>query len=524
MTDFFRKMFLICPERLLLLTLMFGCGALGTTLNESAVEEGFDDDYTPSYDQGDSTSTDKYGYEADQHDTSSDLQEEYSSIESSTYIVTQNGNGSINGSGRKIVIERYYYINITKYVPISPESNKRHLIMNISQEARRFLTGSLSTIIIPSFYTLVCLLCVPINICALLIFIRRIKPKTPLVICMMNLACADLLFSVVLPFKISYHFNGNDWIFGRAMCRIVTAAFYWNMYCSVLLISLISVDRLLAVVYPFQSLSWRSPAKAVISCAAMWILSFVGSMHLLFTEQTFNLTELNITTCHDIQPSQPFWGYKMHYIALCFLLFFLPLIITLVSYTRVIFRLSKVKPGFPDCSPKKRRTMFLAATVLVMFVLCFLPTNIVLLAHQLMYSEEIEDQEKEMNPDRLYVIYLVCLCLGSLNCILDPLVYYLGSFYFKKEVSSMLKYKKIEQCTSGSRLHRGRTPNPTVKKTSSDSSQVNLQSTQETAGLIGTLSMHQRDLLGFFYLGSFKMTLKLKKFCIAGCNKLLQSV
>ncbi|XP_041666747.1 proteinase-activated receptor 1-like isoform X2 [Cheilinus undulatus] len=499
MTDFLREMFFICPERLLLLTLMFGCCCLGTTLNESAVEVGFDDDYTPSYDQEDSTSTDESGYQevfvgagfrplltsdihvvgngagflpprtidADQHDTSSDLQEEHSSIESSTYIVTQNGNGSINGSGRKIVIERYYYINITKYVPISPESNKRHLIMIISQEARRFLTGSLSTIIIPSFYTLVCLLSVPINIWALLIFIRRIKPKTLAVIYMMNLACADLLFSMVLPFKISYHFTGNDWIFGPAMCRIVTAAFYWNMYCSVLLISLISVDRLLAVVYPIQSLSWRSPAKAVISCAAMWILSFLGSMHLLFTEQTFNLTELNITTCHDIQPSQPFLCYKMYYIILCFLLFFLPLIITLVSYTQVIFSLIKVQPGVPDHSQKKRRAMFLTATVLVMFVLCFLPTNIVFLVHQLMYSEEIQDPENEGNPDRLYIIYSVCLSLGSLNCILDPLVYYFGSSCFQKEVSSMLKCQKTKQSTSGGQSSPGQS-NPSVLTTQTD--------------------------------------------------------
>ncbi|XP_041667037.1 proteinase-activated receptor 1-like [Cheilinus undulatus] len=337
--------------------------------------------------------------------------------------------------------------------PRGPETTPRYEDdegrQNLSEEAWWFLTGSLSTTIIPSFYTLVCLLSVPINICALLVFIKRIEPKKPAVIYMMNLACADLLFSMVLPFKISYHFMGNDWIFSRAMCRIVTAAFYWNMYCSILLISLISVDRLLALVYPIQSLSWRSPAKAVIACAVMWILSFVGSVHLLFTEQTFNLTALNITTCHDIQLSQPFLWYKMYYITLCFLLFFLPLIITMVSYTRVILTLSKVQPELPDHSQKKRRAMFLTATVLVMFVLCFLPSNIIFIVHQLMYSEEIEDQEKEMNPDRLYVIYLFCLCLGSLNCILDPLVYYFGSSQFQKELSSMMGCQKTKQSTNG---------------------------------------------------------------------------
>ncbi|KAM6975875.1 proteinase-activated receptor 1-like [Tautogolabrus adspersus] len=333
----------------------------------------------------------------------------------------------------------------------SEESRNRSLqgdiVMHVSEEARLFLTGPVSTIFIPSFYTLVCLISVPINICAVLVFIRRIKIKNPAVIYMLNLACADLLFAMVLPFKISYHFNGNDWIFGPAMCRVVTAAFYWNMYCSVLLIALISVDRLLAVVYPIDSLSWRSPTKAIIACVAMWILSFAGSLHLLFTEQTFKLTQLNITTCHDIQPSNPFLCYKMYFITLCCLLVFLPMIITMVSYTRVIMTLSKDQPGVPDHSLKKRRAVFLSGTVLVMFVLCFTPTNLIFIVHYVNISEV---DENFGDADNLYIVYLIFLCLGSLNCLLDPLVYYFGSSQFQKELSSMLGWKKKKtQGTSG---------------------------------------------------------------------------
>ncbi|XP_041667042.1 proteinase-activated receptor 1-like [Cheilinus undulatus] len=362
-------------------------------------------------------------------------------------------NKAFNNQDENPLIQR----NDSKVLVLDSRANKSSVLHSylyntsregLSGKARLFLTGSLSTIIIPSFYTLVCFLSVPVNICALLVLTRRVRPKKPAVIYMMNLACADLLFSMVLPFKISYHFNGNNWIFGPAMCRMVTAAFYWNMYCSVLLIALISVDRLLAVVYPIQSLSWRSPAKAVIACAAMWILSFAGTMHLLFTEQTFNLTELNITTCHDIQPSKPLWGYKSYYITLCFLLFFFPLIITLVFYAWVIFTLSKVQPGVPDRSQKKRRAMFLTATVLVMFVLCFTPTNLVLLTHQLMYSEGAVVQEYKENTDNILVLYVVFLCLGSLNCILDPLVYIFGSSQFQKELSNMLlKLQKTPEST-----------------------------------------------------------------------------
>uniref|UniRef100_UPI0037E7E74B proteinase-activated receptor 1-like n=1 Tax=Semicossyphus pulcher TaxID=241346 RepID=UPI0037E7E74B len=344
----------------------------------------------------------------------------------------------------------------------------------VSEEARLFLTGPVSTILIPSFYTVVCLVSVPINICALLVLARRIKPKKPAAIYMLNLACADLLFAMVLPFKISYHFSGNNWIFGPVMCRVVTAAFFWNMYCSVLLIACISVDRLLAVVYPIDSLAWRSPTKAFITCVAMWILSFIGSLHLLFTEQTVHLEHLNITTCHDVESSQLFMCYKMYFITLCCLLFFLPLLITVVSYIRVILTLSRVPPGVPGSSRKRRRAVVLALTVLVMFVLCFTPTNCVFIVHQVLFKGG--DDISQENPDGFYVVYLVFLCLGSLNCLLDPLVYYFGSSQFQKELSSVLRCSKAKQSTSSS--HSPSDPSCSssqtiLKSSSTDSSKIN---------------------------------------------------
>ncbi|XP_074547046.1 proteinase-activated receptor 1-like [Halichoeres trimaculatus] len=316
----------------------------------------------------------------------------------------------------------------------------------ISEEAELFLTGRLSTVFIPSFYTLVFIISVPFNICAVLVFVRRIKPKNPAVVFMLNLACADLLFAAVLPFKISYHFKGNDWIFGPAMCRLVTAAFFWNMYCSVLLIACISVDRLLAVVYPMDSLTWRTPRKAVLACVAMWVVSFVGSMHILFTEQTVWLHQLNITTCSDVQASELFECYKMYFIILCLLLFFLPLIITAVSYIQVIKTLNKTQPGLPDQDRKRRRAAVLASTVLVMFVICFTPTNCLFIVRVVKFVEG--DVTNENHADSLYIAYQVFLCLGSLNCLLDPLVYYFGSTQFQKELSGLLGRQRTTQGSS----------------------------------------------------------------------------
>ncbi|CAI5667522.1 unnamed protein product [Oreochromis niloticus] len=258
---------------------------------------------------------------------------------------------------------------------------------------------------------------------------------------MVNLALADLLFALMLPFKISYHFEGNNWKFGPSMCSVVTAAFYWNMYCSVLLIACISVDRLLAVVYPMASLTWRSPQAAIIACIIMWMLSFAGSVPLFTIGQTFNVSELNITTCHDVHSTDKIIWLKKYFLTICCVLFFLPLLITVVSYAQIIWSLSRVQHDVPGTSQRRRRAVVMTLTVLVIFLLCFMPTNCLLLAHYLQFNTE-KSQEA---PDRSYALYLVFLCLGSLNCLLDPLLYYFGSSQCQKRLSNLVKCKSITQ-------------------------------------------------------------------------------
>ncbi|XP_068430572.1 proteinase-activated receptor 1-like [Clinocottus analis] len=339
----------------------------------------------------------------------------------------------------------------------------------ISEAALQYLTSPLSTVLIPSFYALVCLVSVPINVCAVLAFARRIRPKKPAAIYMLNLASADLLFALVLPFKISYHFNGNDWVFGWLMCRVVTAAFYWNMYCSVLLVACISVDRLLAVVYPIDSLAWRRPRNANIACAAAWTLSLAGSVPLVLSEQTLRLADLEVTTCHDVRPADELVRfYKAYFVTLCVALFFLPLLVIAASYARVIWALSRVPRGVAGRSRRTTRAAAMALTVLVMFVVCFTPTNCLLLAHYLQFHDGVASAREA--PDGSYAAYLVFLCVGSLSCLLDPLVYYFGSSQCQKQLLSALRCQKVAEGSGGG--HSTSTSRSILKSSRAESSKI----------------------------------------------------
>ncbi|KAM4720293.1 proteinase-activated receptor 1-like [Anableps anableps] len=371
--------------------------------------------------------------------------------------------------------------------------NSTEAELSLSDDARLFLTGHISTILIPSFYTMVCCISVPINLGAILAFFKGIQPKKPAAIYMLNLASTDLLLGLMLPFKISYHFMGNNWIFGWLLCRVVTASFYWNMYCSILLIACISVDRFLAVVYPIDSLAWRKPENTIKACVAMWILSFAASVPLVVSNQTLYIPQLNIITCHDVQHFSEIIWFKIYFITIFSFLFFLPFVVTVGSYTKVIWTLSSVSRGLQGRSRKKTRAMVMILTVLVIFVLCFMPTNCLLLVHYLLF-EGIKNASKA--TDNSYGLYLMFLCLGSLNCLLDPLLYYFGSSQCQRQLSSILCRTSMEKGRlnhSSLDSYRSST-RPILKSSCTESSKIT-SSVRKTNSLEANLNSQYKKLL-----------------------------
>ncbi|XP_036384692.1 proteinase-activated receptor 1-like [Megalops cyprinoides] len=301
---------------------------------------------------------------------------------------------------------------------------------SISEQTKKFLTSSVMTVFIPTIYTLVFIISVPLNGIAIMMFVLRIQPKKPSAIYMFNLAVADLLFVLLLPFKMSYHFNSNNWVYGPVMCRVVTSSFYCNMYCSILLMMCISVDRFLAVVYPIDSLKWRNQQKALVVCSVTWLLAVAGVMPILLSEQVAYIRDLDITTCHDVLDINKLQGYYLYFFPIfsC-LFFFLPLIITTFCYVRIIKALRNSKK-FKVKNSKKTRAVFMAIVVLAVFITCFAPTNVILLVHYLQFTHS--------HGDTSYAAYLISVCMGSVSCCLDPLIYYLGSCQYRKQVATVL--------------------------------------------------------------------------------------
>ncbi|NXA07159.1 PAR4 protein, partial [Sapayoa aenigma] len=301
-------------------------------------------------------------------------------------------------------------------------------------EATRSQLGSAVTVrLIPGLYSLVFLLGLPSNGLALWVLATRTERLTSTVF-LMNLAAADLLLILVLPFKISYYFLGNNWPFGEGLCRLSTALFYGNMYCSVLLLTGISVDRYLAVVHPFSSRVFRTPSFAAATCVTVWLCSAALTLPLALQQQSYPLLGADLTLCHDVLPRHEDDGFYFYYfVCLVSCAFLLPLLLLLLSSGSVLRVL--LRSG-------KRYSHSVKLTALVVFTLVafYTPSNVLLLVHYSSYCSRLHG--------KLYISYMLSLAISTCNSCADPFVYYYVSEEFRDKVRKRFLRDSKQNTTS----------------------------------------------------------------------------
>ncbi|KAM8962001.1 proteinase-activated receptor 2-like [Pelodytes ibericus] len=307
-------------------------------------------------------------------------------------------------------------------------------VYTVDHFAAAVLTSKLTTVFLPIVYILVFIIGLPSNAMALWVFFFRAKKKHPAIIYMANLAMADLMFVIWFPLKISYHLNGNNWIYGEALCKVLVGFFYGNMYCSILFMTCLSVQRYWVIVDPI-SRSRKKSRIALIVSVTIWILIMLSTIPLYRFDQTVYITGLNITTCHDVLPLD-ILSFDMfnYFLSLAIGVFFFPAVLTTLAYMLMIKTLNASITD-ENIGKKRKRAISLIITVLVMYLLCFLPSNILLVVHYGLIRESFNGN--------VYVLYITALCLSSMNSCIDPFVYYFVSKDFRENIKNTLKCRSV---------------------------------------------------------------------------------
>ena len=280
------------------------------------------------------------------------------------------------------------------------------------------------------FNEVICVLLVVINVVifllgfcgnALVIWISGFKmKKTVNTTWYLSLAISDFVFCAFLPFNIA-HMAMEDWIFGHFMCKFVSSVMFLNMFSSIFLLVIISVDRCVSVVFPVWGQNQRTVQKASVVVVLAWLLAIGLSIpSMIFRDVS---SHLGRTICFNKYTSHQD-SHKIVALSRFFSGFVVPLIVIVICYSIIIIKLRSNRLT-KSTKPFKVMTALIAA-----FFICWLPYHVFILL--------------DLNPQNYdHSILKIGLKAGTTiaatNSFLNPVLYvFMGNDFKQKFRSSLL--------------------------------------------------------------------------------------
>ncbi|KFP62798.1 Cysteinyl leukotriene receptor 2, partial [Cariama cristata] len=296
---------------------------------------------------------------------------------------------------------------------------------NFTSSSFNCTIDSFKQVIYPIMYLFIFFLGTIGNGLSIFVFFQPSQRKTSVNIYMQNLAVSDLMFVSTLPFRATYFLLGSHWIFGDIVCRIMTYSLYVNMYCSIYFLTVLSVVRFIAIVYPFKHWKVTNMKYARITCAAIWVFVLAASSPLLSKEIA---GYSNPDKCLDLHPSNTHKLLMLNSFVLVvgFILPFCTIIVCYVFAIKALLQSRTPQRKKAVCHKKALSTIIIT---LILFLLCFLPYHILRTVHLMRSSCNQADLPT-------HKALVVTLCLAAMNSCLDPVLYYFAAENFKARIRS----------------------------------------------------------------------------------------
>ncbi|XP_071315230.1 leukotriene B4 receptor 1 [Trachinotus anak] len=130
----------------------------------------------------------------------------------------------------------------------------------------------------------------------------QVKKRSVTCLLVLNLALADAFVLLSAPFFLRYLAGGRGWEFGSAACKLVHYLSSVNMYVSIYLICLMSMDRWLAVSRPFLSQRMRTKRSLFFLLLGVWVIAFIFSVPMVFYRSNLKKTLPNNITLNFCVP------------------------------------------------------------------------------------------------------------------------------------------------------------------------------------------------------------------------------
>ncbi|XP_028673789.2 C-C chemokine receptor type 4 [Erpetoichthys calabaricus] len=278
------------------------------------------------------------------------------------------------------------------------------------------------------------------NIMVLWTLIQYVHLKTMTDICLFNLAISDLIVVISIPFWMSMLLATlpiSD------VCGFMKAIHMIGFYSSILFVTLMSVDRYLAVVHAVFAMKARTLVYGTMASAAIWLVAICASLpEFVFARMT---TENGSARCEMSYPmhSAKTWNL-IHNSEVNVLGLLIPLGVMIYCYIRIVMVLMKSR------IQRRNKAVKLVFMIVFIFILFWVPYNIAFFFHSLQQFGYLNSCEA---TQKLVATIDATEMLALTHCCVNPVIYAFAGEKFRNHMSVM--FNGFRLCTLVCKRTRG---------------------------------------------------------------------
>nr|XP_039249869.1 somatostatin receptor type 5-like isoform X1 [Styela clava] len=263
------------------------------------------------------------------------------------------------------------------------------------------------------------------------------KAKSAVDIFVGNLALADLALLTTLPFWATTHMIEGVWVFNDIGCKIMSFLTHLSMFASIFFITAMAIDRYMVVVkaVKVRAKSLRTVSRAVCSCVTIWSFAVVLSLPAFVLRRA--ITNNNKTYCSWKYPSgtSDLW-WALHIVLRNIIGFIVPVVIicrcycVIVAYVKSRASSFNQLPGIQrNCrdggvkNKQQQHVTRLVTTIIVAFVICWLPNQISNFCHSLFHFRVIPRPSTMRGNQYVYIFHVITTVLSFCNSVINPMIY-----------------------------------------------------------------------------------------------------
>ncbi|ROI68662.1 B2 bradykinin receptor [Anabarilius grahami] len=291
--------------------------------------------------------------------------------------------------------------------------------------------------IIPPYIFIVCLTGILGNSFVLLVFLLQRSRWSVPEIYLGNLALADLILLVCLPFWAMNILNYFMWSYGEFMCKVVNLSITVNMYTSIYMLVMVNVDRYLALVLTMKARWLRRKRYAKLICVVLWLFGVGMGCPAAVMRKLRDIPAHQAVECMLDYPSKT-WRVA-HLMQLNLVGFALPFLVITFCCFNIVRALKRRRDNSNWEDRNDRKATILVCTVTLLFFACWGPFHFITFIDILCDLMVLDENKWDnfLNIGNQFSVYL-----AFSNSCLNPALYVCSGNYFRRKVSSIYNRRK----------------------------------------------------------------------------------